>query len=815
MFDQKTLASIASTLKAGQYNLLLGSGVSLDSRNARGILPSANTFRTNLCRLKGARDSSPLQRVYSTLTPAEVKEHVVDVFRDCQPGPSVTKLTQFLWRRIFTFNIDDALESAYGKLGLLQKSTIFHFDDDYSEGRDLSEVPIVHLHGWAGSPERGFVFSRDEYVRQIKTINPWMVLLTQYLPVEPFIIAGTSLDEVDLDYYLAHRTEVTARDDRGPSILVEPNPDVVTKNDCKRYNLLLFPGTTEQFLDYLSEQVPDRPTPIELIPQETRRLLPAGISNAAALSFSADFELVPGAVSKSESASRFLYGHVASWQDLASDIDISRPITQTIVSEVYDLLKKPDVDRRIVLLADDAGAGKTTTIRRCAFELAQRGVTTFNCSALSRIEPLSTSSVIDLIDDPLLIIVDNFADQVAAVAELVQRLEKKDVTFLCGERDYRQRYVAQSLSGVPFKRIDGQTLRRIDAERLIDLYVKYGLVGARAAVRERDQFAASLVSDPIAVACCRILNDFRPLDRIVDSLTKAASQKDLARYLTASLAQHCHRAGLRHEILVAIAGRDGWAEQFGASHPVPLAYFDEPKRNFIVPENSTLASRILERAAGSDRELLLTIFVDLANAIAPRVNPKAVKQRSPEARLASRLFDYDLVTSKFLGELAGAFYTETQRAWQWNSRYWVQVSLMRLARYYASPSTPEGREALNHAAQHARHAVSIEWHPIPLTAFGQVLLAQMVQEGTSLDATYQDAFFHLVNAIDLERSRLRSNVHPFISLFRGTRDYVRSGGLLSGKQAESLRTLIEEANSKFQRDSEIQEEITQLRPILK
>jgi hypothetical protein len=366
-----------------------------------------------------------------------------------------------------------------------------------------------------------------------------MVTLTQFLLAEPFIIAGTSLDEVDLDYYLAHRTAVTARDDRGPSILVEPNADAVTENDCQRYNLLLFRGTTEEFLDYLSIQVPERPTPIELIPQETRRLLPDGVSKAAALSFSADFELVPGIVRQSGGPSRFLYGHMATWQDLAGDIDISRPTTGQITCKIDALLKNPIAGGKIVLLSDETASGKTTVVRRCGFELATKGVRTFVCSPLSQIEPLSTSSIMDLIDGPIVILVDNLADQVAAISEPAQRLEKKDVVFLCAERAYRFRYLAQSLSGIKFGRIDGQKLRIIDAERLIDLYVGYGLLGAPTAVSKRKEFAASIASDPIAVACCRILNDLRPLDRIVDSLTKATSPRDLTRYTTAALAQHC------------------------------------------------------------------------------------------------------------------------------------------------------------------------------------------------------------------------------------------------------------------------------------
>ena len=117
-FDNHTFDMLAASLKAGQYNLLLGSGISRDSRNRKGFLPSGETLRQELCQLKGAHKSSSLQRVYATLTSTEIQEHIVDRFIDCTPGNSVVKLAKFLWRRIFTFNVDDALENATWKIAI-------------------------------------------------------------------------------------------------------------------------------------------------------------------------------------------------------------------------------------------------------------------------------------------------------------------------------------------------------------------------------------------------------------------------------------------------------------------------------------------------------------------------------------------------------------------------------------------------------------------------------------------------------------------------------------------------------------------------
>ena len=411
--------ALVPSLKAGYYNLLLGAGVSRDSKNKKGLLPSAEEIRQDLCTLKHARTTSSLQRLYATLTPSEVTEHIVHRLVDCTPGPSVTKLTPFLWRRIFTFNVDDAVENAYACPNVLQSPAVFHFKDDYSEVRNVTEIPIIHLHGWVKQPHRGFVFSRDEYVRQTESINPWMVVLTQFLPVEPFIILGSSLDEVDLDYYLAHRTDVTSREDLGPSILVEPNPDAVTETDCRKYNLQLYAGTAEQFLDDLLERVPNRPTPIELVPKQTRNILAHDVTEIDALSFATDFEMVPGVVPKAIAVSRFFYGETPSWQDLAANSDIGRPATTSILQAAETHFRDPSKGPKILLIEDQTGVGKTTVLRRCIFELSSRGITSVICASTSRLEPLSTAHILDGIGGPLAVGVDNFADHAIAIRETI------------------------------------------------------------------------------------------------------------------------------------------------------------------------------------------------------------------------------------------------------------------------------------------------------------------------------------------------------------------------------------------------------------
>jgi hypothetical protein len=213
-----------SSLKWGQYNLLLGAGASVDSFNKIGLLPTGGTFKDELATLKSANKSQPLQRIFSLLTKKEIVDHVQRRFEGCTPGPTYELLSTFIWKRAFTFNIDDAMEAAYDLQAAKQTLLVYNFDDEYEDDRTLSELPYVHLHGCVKWPPIGFVFSREEYIRQITAINPWMTVLSQFIRSEPFIIAGSSLDEVDLDFYLAHRDSVSVRDDRVHQLGSSPIP---------------------------------------------------------------------------------------------------------------------------------------------------------------------------------------------------------------------------------------------------------------------------------------------------------------------------------------------------------------------------------------------------------------------------------------------------------------------------------------------------------------------------------------------------------------------------------------------------------------
>jgi len=328
VIDAHTLAKVKETLFAGRYNLLLGAGCTLDSRDQHGNpLMGGEKLRLHLCKLKGVKESTPLSKVSQLLSDAERKQQLTDRYLGCKAGPTVCRLPRFVWKHAFTFNIDDALEVAYQATAQRKQSIVpINFDSLYETFSSRYELPAIHLHGFARQPEKGYVFSLAQYANVTRGLNPWMHVLSELLGSESFIIAGTSLAEPDLEFYLSGRTPTSPRSDRGPSILVEPNPDAITEDDCKRHGLLLVKATLLEFLEWLEAQLGPAPSLEQLTLPAFDQLFARPPDKLRQIGFFSSFQLVKEVepLSKAEAAiSSFFYGRPPTWKDLASSSDIA------------------------------------------------------------------------------------------------------------------------------------------------------------------------------------------------------------------------------------------------------------------------------------------------------------------------------------------------------------------------------------------------------------------------------------------------------------------------------------------------------------
>jgi hypothetical protein len=793
MLTGDPLRLFRETLLAGSYNLLLGAGVSLDSTNSKGVkLRSAGQLTGDLCTLKNVRASTPLHRVYPLLSPDEIKIHLIDPYSGCAPGPSLAPLPNYVWRRIFTFNVDDVIESLYERAGpKKQNLTSINFNAAFEPTPSRDELQIIHLHGTVRESATGFVFSYTEYARVMTGNNPWTHMLAEILATESFIIAGASLDEVDLEYYLSRRSDSTPRRGRGPSLLIEPYPDAVTHAVCERHGLTLVTATFGDFLNWMRGAFPSPPTIAELYVPAAPDLFAVAPTPTDQLRFFTDFRIVnAGDKPRATTPTPFLYGKPPDQSDLDSHLDIPRHDAGRLLQEVEDAFKNITTEPKLILVSDPAGTGKSTILQRVGHDWIRRGNHVLAVQAVARLDVDTAIRCLATVRRPILLLADGIADYAEQILPLLQDVSLKGkLVVLASERSYRQGYVELIFGGVSTIIGGISDLNRTERRQLVALYTGFGLVGTPEAIHHPERYSELLRGDPIAVAACRILNDFRPLHDIVESLWAAADAAHRLPYLSVALAVHCVSTGIRYSIVQAIAGMGTPLAAMMDGNKVPLAIdYSDIGRNYLIPLNGVLGDQILHRAVRHDSAMLRQAFSRVAACLAPHVNRRAIMLRTPEARLASRLFNVDTITKPLLGNHAEDFYIEAREQWRWNSRYWEQRALLT------------AETDLLTAVQHARHAVSIETHPFTLTTLGKLLLQQMDLGGPDRESLFSEAFDGLASAIKREGARSRIRIHPYMTLFAGASRFLENGSDLTQSQNAELVEFMKEAKYAFHYD---------------
>jgi hypothetical protein len=794
MLSKKQTDALRPSLFAGQYNLLLGSGVSLDSSDRHGKpLRSASDLSAALCALKGVKPTTPLSRVSLLLDSAETDKYLTKSYSACRPGETVKRLTSFVWKAAYTLNIDDVLEAAYDRVVRpKQKIESLNYDTAYKTPPTKSHLQIVHLHGFAREPEKGYVFSTTEYSRATRGLNPWMHVLSELLASEPFIIAGTTLNEPDLDYYLSGRTEHSARTNRGPSFFVEPFPDKVTENLCTRHGLILVPATLSDFLAWLVATLGDPPTVTQLIVPSLHDLFKAAPPPEAQLAFFTSFELVrPAAPSPEGEVSPFYFGRAARWSDLEGSLDVPTDDEREYSARARNAISDANTRVKVLCATSDPGAGKTTQVRRVAYDLAKEGHVVFNLSPKAAFSAENAIEVLSTIDRPMILVVDGIADQAAVLRVILTTLKiTKPLIILGADRDYRKDHIERVLGDLPTEFVGISDWGTAGYEQLIEHLRRAGILGSSEAVHRPKQFASRLVGDSVAVATCRALNNFRPLEVILRSIWKDATDAARRSYALAALGEHCYAGGIYYPILEAAYQNETLADQLRIECPLPLAYAEDG--DYVLPLHPVIADRLLHMLSREKPPLLLDMFCRIANALAPYVNRRAAIDRTPEAKLAARLFSAERVARPLLGPLAEDFYTSARESWQWNSRYWEQRAL------FAQTSS------IDTAIQYARHAVAIEAHPFPWTTLASLLAKKMETISTGATTLYTE-IYELLEAVFREESARswRPTPHPYAALFHATNVFLEKGGTLPPRKKEWLAKQIHTSAQAFPRDTEL------------
>ena len=154
--------------------------------------------------------------------------------------------------------------------------------------------------------------------------------------------------------------------------------------------------------------------------------------------------------------------------------------------------------------------------------------------------------------------------------------------------------------------------------------------------------------------------------------------------------------------------------------------------------------------------------------------------------------DYDNNVKRYIDAHAEEYYAALKDLCAWNSRYWEQMSLLKLDRFFSSP---EDIFLLEESIQHARAAISAEVHPFSLTTLAKVLFQAMEKSAERRDQFFAEAWSNVVDADEREARWSSRGAALFVVCFSGVLKFLEMGGRLTGQQYEKLRDMVATTHS--------------------
>lgn len=200
--------------------------------------------------LKGA-SLTDVSEMCKSFSPNRLEDYLTEVFSNCFPAPFHEIICKYKWKKIYTTNIDDLIENTIPPAKIivqnLNRPKISNF---------TNKIEYIKLHGCVKNPSMGYVFSGKDYVDSMLNSRDYRFnSFGQDIQYEHFIFIGTDYNEVNLDYYLKLYENSYSQTTKGQLFFINPNKSIIFNNKIKRIGGHVLPWTTEQFSEFLNDNI--------------------------------------------------------------------------------------------------------------------------------------------------------------------------------------------------------------------------------------------------------------------------------------------------------------------------------------------------------------------------------------------------------------------------------------------------------------------------------------------------------------------------------------------------------------------------------
>ena len=649
--ESPDMKALYPRLEKGDVVLFCGAGFSVDSKNTRGKAPPLGAALAKILAELASLDyaGEPLPLVYKAAIKRVGTRIINDTLRELyfivSQAVWYDAVSTFIWNRIYTTNIDNLLERIYLSNASQRLDRIICPASNQDRDPHFSTLQCIHLHGCVDDFDKGLTFTLDEFAQQQAVQNPWYEELADDVFFRPIIFVGSLMEESPFHHYLAMRDIKcrTVSEFRPKSYLISPYISQIRAEALKEQNIVAVEATAADFFAGLRERYSAAPLTIQSV---RRTMFPHIFATSAPTQesivrhfdpiFSDNLPASPRTLAHS-----FYLGAEPTWKDIEERRDGERAVTHAIVEG----LERHDNRFQCFLIHGPAGCGKTTIMKRLAYELAAKGKTVYFAKGDHL---LDFKGIVELANDPafhadrIFVLIDTMSRQLTAVHRARDELRGADrLSLILADRTNAFALREHALADLDPRSMSVPDLTREDVDSILARLEQFGFLGALRDKTHEERVEAFMVraSRQLLVAMKEATSG-KGFDEILeDEFKQLVPQAQLA-YTICCLAVTQGAPGVYRRNLLPCLGKADFLKGSIISELLRGVLISANEMGTLLqPRHRVIAYEVATRIAplGIKYEAILTFLKQISSEI----NRTSVKSRAPAFRAYRGLINSD------------------------------------------------------------------------------------------------------------------------------------------------------------------------------
>jgi len=495
---------LLEAIKGGRVVLFLGAGASrgaIDRKTGEKI-PLAGDLKKKIATqfLGAGYDEADFKTVYdfaaSHRSVREVQEFLHAELTRYRPVAFHLHLPKFVWAGLATTNYDLVVERAYEDVPDKLQTLIPNCRDGDGAMDKLGDARVLYvkLHGCISHYQEvapPMVASTEQIINHRDGRTAQFAQFLEWAKTRTIVFAGYGIGDANLR---ALFEEVRRDGDNRPRhYIVRPGISEVEEHYWSDRRVQTVSMEFEEFLAEIDRFISLATRKLALVPVGfvrttfTRFIAKFGRQESPALIAYLETKcqhVSNELVAETGNPARFYSGFDMGWLPVATDLDVRRRVSQSILEERI-VTTQAITSPQFVLLKSHAGGGKSVALRRIAWDASHGlGRLVFFVQDAADIDVDLFEEIVGLVNQTVYLIVDDVAESVEDVQRLLRRAEQRKwpLVVIGGARFNEWNARCELLQQFVDSEYELHYLSQSEIDQLLSLLAKYNALGYLASI---------------------------------------------------------------------------------------------------------------------------------------------------------------------------------------------------------------------------------------------------------------------------------------------------------------------------------------------